>query len=154
MSPKNTVKANIVGMENGEANIAGGSIEQGNIAAPLASTIKGGNQIEITLKNIKGARINVAGDQIHQVQAMVVQMDELVGLLHAGLKSKDEQKDVEDMARQVLEEASKASSERNTTKLKRLLKDIGAYIGVASLAVSQAEQVKQLLEMVRGFLGI
>lgn len=151
MAQKKTVKFTGTHIEGGEINVAGGSINKGQ-SGQMGQSRDGADSILVELSNIKHANINVSGADITYFNAVAAPLDELVGLLVENLNNRNEKQDVQDIASDILNEAQKPEPEKNTSKIKRLIESLGGYIGLATLAATQAEKAQQLFEKVQQLL--
>jgi len=151
MSTKKTVKFTGSDIEGGEINVARGNINKGQ-SELTGKPEEGADSVVVKLSNIKHANINVAGADITYFNAVAAPLDKLVGILVDNLDSRNEKQDVQEIASDILNEAQKPESEKNTSKIKRLIESLGGYIGLATLAATQAEKAQQLFEKVHQLL--
>lgn len=156
MSNKETkvdVKAD--GINGAKVVVAGRSVVRN--APPNTTLPDSGGQAEVSVdaKNIVGGELIVAGGHVIDFTEKLVQpLDELTNLLKDGLKDhQDKIADLEEIVGDLKEQAAKPETERNVSKVERLLKNIGTYLGVATLAVTQVDKVQKLFEVVMKFFN-
>ena len=80
-------------------------------------------------------------------------LSELRDLLVLSLQNKNEQDDASDIVTQLNEQANKPIEERNESKIKRLLDNLGSYVNLVSVAVLNVEKIKSLYEQAIKFFG-
>lgn len=145
---KTTVRFTGKDIEGGEINVAGRGVNKGQMGLQGEAA----DSVLVELSNIKNANINVAGIDVTYFNTVAVPLDELVGLLVENLDSRNKTQDVQDIASDILNEAQKPEPEKNKAKIKRLIESLGVYIGLATLAATQAEKAQQLFEKVQQLL--
>lgn len=151
MSQKKTFKFTGSHIEGGEINVAGGSINKGR-SEQVGHPGEAVDSVAVELTNIKHANINVAVKDITYFNTMAAPLDELVGLLVDNIDSHNDKQEVQKIATDILNEAQKPEPEKNESKIKQLIESLGGYIGLATLAATQAEKAQQLFEKVQQLL--
>jgi len=148
MAQKKTVKFTGTHIEGGEINVAGRGVNKGQMGLQGEAA----DSVLVELSNIKNANINVAGTDVTLFNAIAAPLDELVGLLVEALNDRGDKQYVQEVASGLLDEAQKPVPEKNQSKIKQLLNSLGSYIGLATLAATQAENAQQLFEKVQHLL--
>jgi hypothetical protein len=148
---KRKVKVRLEDLEETDVTAAGRTIAEGAPSDILPSGE--GADVDLEAKKIKKGRVVVAGQDVLSYQQVSEPLDELAKLLAAAL-TKDQADDLHEIIADIKAQAQKPEEERSQPKLKRLLGNIASYISLASLAVTQAGQVQQLFETVKGLLRI
>jgi len=142
MASKNKVDVNIKGNKN-ETRIAGGSIGR-------SSSGDSENEVKAMIEGDENKQI-IAGSDIEQISQINGVLSDLVNLLTAGLKEKNDKEFVQEIINELKEQVAKPEPERNKSKIKGVLNNLASYVGLAGFAVSQAEKIKILYEQVLKF---
>ncbi len=139
MSNKNKVEVTVKGQRNKSIVIGGnsGTTSQGDSENEVKVNLSGkDNQLKVT-----------GGDSVKNA------LEELSDVLMSNLKDKNDKDYVREIIQQLQEQVSVFKVERNEPKIKGLLSNLSTYIGLAGIAVSQAEKIKSLYEQVLGFFN-
>ena len=148
MPSKNKVTFTAENVEGGVSNIAGGIIG-GNQKPGQESA----NVLNVNLKNMKNSQTNVSGSDISiGDKSLEPLLKELVEILVLHLPEKNQKEDLHEVANEVLEQGNKPPEEKNLSKIQRLLNSLGGYIGLTTVAVTQAEHIKMLFESIQKLL--
>lgn len=145
-----TVKVKVDGMQGGELVAAGGNV--GENVQPGSSLSDHGGNVDVDVKNIYGKVVVAGGDVLKFANQVAVPLDELTELIKTNLSQQSQIDDLLEIVEELKAQANKPAEERNTSKISRLLNNIGSYIALATLAVTQADKAHQLFEVVKGLL--
>lgn len=139
MASKNKVNVTVKGKSN-TSLIVGGGIGTG-------SSEKTENDVRV---NIDGENLNttVAGGNI--IKSALFELHEL---LKSSLQSAGDKEELKKTVNELNEQIDKTPVERNTPKIKKLLKDLASYIGLADFAVVQMDRVKYLYKQIISFIN-
>lgn len=139
VSNKNKVDVTVKGQGNKGIVIGGNS----------GTTSQSGSENEIKVN--MGGKDNqievIGGDSLKNALA------ELSDILINNLKDKNDKDYVREIVQQLQEQASATKAERNEPKIKGLLSNLSTYVGLAGIAVTQAEKIKSLNEQVISFFS-
>lgn len=147
---KRKVTVSVDNAENIVLTASGDSIVDG--AQPTGQERVGETEVDLTVKQAKHSTITVAGVDIARYQDAAVSLEELGNLLDQNLTQQDQIEDLHDLIDNLQAQIEQPLERRNISKIKRLLQSIGTYIGLASLAATQADKARSLFETVKGFL--
>ncbi|MBK9781263.1 MAG: hypothetical protein IPP55_14610 [Anaerolineales bacterium] len=139
MSNKNKVEVTVKGQRNKSIVIGGnsGTTSQGDSENEVKVNLSGkDNQLKVT-----------GGDSVKNA------LEELSDVLMSNLKDKNDKDYVREIIQQLQEQVSVVKVERNEPKIKGLLSNLSTYVGLAGIAVSQAEKIKSLYEQVINFFS-
>jgi hypothetical protein len=146
-----TVKVKVDGMQGGKLVAAGGSVGE-NVQPGSLLPDHGGN-VDVDAKNVNGELVVAGGDVLKFSKQVAVPLDELAELIKANLSQQSQIDDLLEIVEELKAQASKPVEERNISKIGRLLNNIGSYIGLVTLAVTQADKAHQMFEVVKGLLS-
>lgn len=142
----------INGAEDAEVTIAGNTIAK-NVAVDTISGLQAPTEVEVDLTNLKRGKYEIAGEHVLLAnQSVTILIDELARLISKTLVQPDDIDDLQEIVTELKIQAEKSISQRNASKVKRLLGNMRAYLESAPLADSQAEQAQNLLSQVKGLL--
>ena len=145
-----TVKVKVDGMRGGKLTAVGGSI--GDNVQPGSVISDHGGNVDIDAKNVNGEIVVAGGDVLKFANQVAAPLDELTELIKSNLSQKSQIDDLQEIVAELKAQANKPAEERNTSKLERLLGNIGNYIRLVTLAATQSDKAYKLFEMVKGFL--
>jgi hypothetical protein len=148
MDEKNRVRAKIDGADkDSDITVAGGSlVENAQSKIPLSNR---GGDVELEATNVAGKVVVVGGDVLKFSKEVAVPLDELSELLQTNLAQKSQIEDLQEIVAELKEQTSKPVEAQNKSKVSRLMDGIGNYIGLATLAATQADKAVKLFEMVK-----
>ena len=137
-----------------EVRVAGRDVRLGGAdaaseTAPLEST-----DVKVELGKVEGSQVTVAGRDVTESQPLIAALEALDAILVPGLAGDAQIADFRDLVTQLKAEGSKPEKERNFAKLKRIVKSVGEYIGLAALIATQTQQATLLFEQIKTLLGI
>lgn len=147
---KRTVKVKVDGMQGGKLVAAGGNV--GENVQPGSSLPNQGGDVDVDAKNVNGELVVAGGDILKFANQVAVPLNELSELIKTNLSQQSQIDDLLEIVEELKSQANKPSEERNISKIGRLLNNIGSYIGLANLAVTQIDKAHHLFEMVKGLL--
>ena len=151
---KRTVEAKIDGASNADVTVAGGIIAD-NVQPGSNVSTGADTHVKVEASNLRGGTYEVAGlDVLHFADQVTEPLDKLAEILAQNLSQRDQIQDLRELVTQIKEQAEKPKPSRNSSKVKRLLNGLGSYLGLATLAATQAENAQKLFEMVKGLLEI
>lgn len=140
MASKN--KVNVTARGKGNITVAvGGSMGR------VSSSNKSENEVRV---NIDGGNLITTAVGGNVSQSVLLELHEL---LVSSLQNKNDQDDVSDIVAQLDEQANKLGEERNESKTKRLLDNLGSYVNIVGIAVANVEKIKVLYEQAVKFFG-
>jgi len=119
-----TVKVKIDGMQGGNLVAAGGNIAEGKVA-------------------IAGGDVSAPNEQV------IILLDELNELNKDNLSQQSQIGDLQEIVAELKAQANMSVEQSNTTKIGRLLGNMGCYINLATFAASQAEKASKLFDMIK-----
>jgi hypothetical protein len=141
MSSKNKVSVKVSNADNFKGNFSGGDIGNSNSAEDTS------NEVIAELQDIKNSKIQVSGGSISEdTQSLEPLLKELIEILIPLLPEKSQRQDLQDIADEVLIQATKPAEEKNIPKIQRLLNSLSGYIGITAFALTQVEKTKALFE--------
>lgn len=122
-----TVKIKIDGMQGGNLVAAGGNIAEG---AENKVVIAGGD-------------VSAPNEQV------IILLDELNELIKDNLSQQSQVGDLQEIFAELKAQANMSVEQSNTTKIGRLLGNIGSYLNLATFAATQAEKASKLFNMIK-----
>jgi hypothetical protein len=137
-----------------EVRVAGRDVRLGGADAASETTLSESTKVEVELGKVEGSQVTVAGRDVTESQPLVAALETLEAILVRGLTDDAQIADLGDVVTQLKAEGSKPEEERNVAKLKRIVKSVGEYIGLAALVASQTQQATLLFERIKTLLGI
>jgi nucleoside-diphosphate-sugar epimerase len=149
---KHSVKVKIDGMKNGEMTVAGGTVAK-NVSPGTRLDNRGGD-VDIEAKDVRGKVVIAGGDAVEFAKEISAPLDELAKLVQTNLAQQDQIEYLQEVIVDLKAQASKPSSERNKSKVTMLLNNLGSFINIATLAVTQADKAKVLFETVKNLFGV
>lgn len=145
-----TVKVKVDGMQGGKLTAAGGSI--GDNVQPGSVISDHGGNIDIDVKKLNGEMVVAGGDVLKFANQVAAPLDELTELIRANLSQKSQIEDLQEIVAELKAQTNKPAEERNTSKIDRLLGNVGSYISLGTLAATQADKAYKLFEMIKALL--
>ena len=150
---KREVRVKIEGATGADFTVAGRTIATN--VQPGSDLSGEGANVDVEVSDLEGGTYEVAGQDVLRFADQVAEpLDELTDLLAKNLGQQDQIEDLQEIVTQLKEQVEQPESSRNLSKIKRLLDGLGSYLGLATLAATQAEKAQKLFEMVKGLLGI
>ncbi len=149
-----SVEVKINGASDVNFTAAGGTIAKN---VPPESKIGAGEgaNLKIEASDLNGGTYEFAGeDVLHFVDQVTKPLDELTHLLAQNLSQKEQIQDLQEIVAQLKKQVAKPKSSRDFSKIQGLLNSVGNYLELASLAATQTENAKKLLEVIKGLAGI
>ena len=144
------VTVNIEGGKNLKLKTAGKDIIENAQAGYTPGSES--SDVEVTLKNVEDVTLDTAGSSIVRFAKIAEPLQELKALISENLQQQDQIEDLQEIIADLEDQAQKPSEGRSASKIKRLLDGVGTYLGLATLATTQAQHAQQLFETVKGFL--
>jgi polyhydroxyalkanoate synthesis regulator phasin len=145
-----TVKVKVDGMQGGKLTAAGGSV--GDNVQPGSVISDHGGNVDIDAKNVNGEMVVAGGDVLKFANQVAAPLDELVELLKTNLAQQDQIAYLQEVVNDLKSQASKSIEERNVSKMQMLLDNLGKFLGLATLAATQADKAHNLFEMAKRLL--
>jgi len=142
------------GIKNSKIAVAGQDIIENaspNVLLHKQETADVNTKIEI--EDIDGGEYKVAARSIIQYSWKETSaLDELADLLATALTQQEQIDYLKEVVAELKMQIEKPVSERSQFKIKQLLNNISTFLGLVSLAATQVERAKNLLETIRNLL--
>lgn len=149
---RNKVSVKVDGAKDASVTAAGGTIADGVQSG--ASFEGSSGDVDMDLKQLEGGTYVGAGDNVLRFSNQVaVPLEELTELISQNLTQQDDIEDMKELVAELKSQAEKSPADRNVSKIKRLLNNINTYLGLASLATTQAEKAQDLHSTVERLLS-
>jgi hypothetical protein len=147
---KRKVTVRVEEAKNAIVTAAGGTITD-NVqpGVPLGSE---GGDVEMDLKKLEGGTYTATGGDLVRFTQIAEPLQELADLIAQNLRQQDQIDHLQELVGDLKAQAEKPPGARNASKIRMLLDNVGTYLGLASLAATQAEKAQKLFETVRGLL--
>ncbi|RLC75242.1 MAG: hypothetical protein DRJ03_30570 [Chloroflexi bacterium] len=138
---------------NAEIRVAGRDVRLGGAEIASETAPSESTEVTVELGKVEGAQVAVAGRDVTESQSLVAALEALEAILIRSLDGA-QIADLKDLIAQLKAEGDKPEKERNVARLKRIVKSVGEYIGLAALIATQAQKATLLLEQIKKLLGI
>lgn len=148
---KRKVTMKIDGAKNATVTAAGGTIADN--AQPGTLPGSEGGDVDMDLKQLEGGTYTAAGGDVVRFAQVAEPLETLAELISQNLTQQDQIEHLQELVADLKAQAEKPPEDRNISKIKMLLNNIGSYLGLASLAATQAEKAQALFETVKGLLA-
>ncbi len=137
-----------------EVRVAGRDVRLGGADAASETALPESTEVEVEMGKVEQAQVVVAGRDVTEPQSLVAALEALEAILVRGLADDAQVADLRDLVTQLKTESGEPEEERNVAKLKRIVKSVGDYIGLAALMATQTQKVALLFERIKTLLGI
>jgi hypothetical protein len=137
-----------------DVRVAGRDVRKGGKEAASDASLPESTEVDVALGRVEEAQIVVAGRDVTEQSPLVTALQALERIVAHGLENRAQIDDLQGMIAELQAEGGQPPAERNVVKLRRIIRSIAEYVGLATLTAAQAQKVEALIEQVRHLLGL